>query len=57
VPTITRDLPDGATRAEASEAIDAITASANYMYALRITGRFRQITARTVTRQSAPSAP
>ena len=57
VPTITRDLPDGATRAEASEAIDAITASANYMYALRITGRFRQITARTVTRQERPFRP
>ncbi len=57
VPTITRPLPAGATRAEASAAIDAITASANYMYALRITGRFRMVTARTVTRQEKPYRP
>ncbi|RKS93469.1 acetolactate decarboxylase [Microbacterium sp. AG790] len=57
VPTITRTLPDGVTRAEASAAIDAITASANYMYALRITGRFRRVTARTVTRQQKPYRP
>lgn len=57
VPTVTRTLPPGATRAEAGAAIDAITASANYMYALRITGRFRQVTARTVTRQEKPYRP
>lgn len=56
-PTITRALPAGATRAEASAAIDAIAASANYMYALRITGRFRRVTARTVTRQEKPYRP
>lgn len=57
VPTVSRALPSGATRAEASEAIDAIAGSANYMYALRITGRFRRVTARTVTRQERPYRP
>lgn len=57
VPMLTRELPADATRAEVSAAIDAITASANYMYALRITGHFRQVTARTVTRQEKPYRP
>lgn len=57
VPTMSTPLPTGATRAEAATAIDRLLGSENYMYALRITGRFREVTTRTVTKQSKPYRP
>ncbi len=57
VPTLTSALPPGATRAEIARFIDALVASPNYMYALRITGRFSRVTTRTVVRQEKPYRP
>lgn len=57
VPHVERDLIPGSVRAEASDQIDAMTASANYMYALRIEGEFEWITMRTVVKQSKPYRP
>ncbi len=57
VPTITSPLPANATRAEAAAAIDDLLGSENYMYALRITGTFREVTTRTVTKQNKPYRP
>lgn len=57
VPHVERDLVSGSLRAEASTQIDEMTASANYMYALRIDGDFEWITMRTVVKQSKPYRP
>lgn len=57
VPTVSGPLPSGATRAEAGTAIDELLGSANYMYALRITGTFSEVTTRTVTKQHKPYRP
>jgi acetolactate decarboxylase len=57
VPHVEADLTPGALRAEASEEIDRMTTSENYMYALRIEGEFEWITMRTVVKQSKPYRP
>lgn len=57
VPHIERDLLPGSVRAEASAQIDLMTASENYMYALRIEGEFEWITMRTVVKQHKPYRP
>lgn len=57
VPSLTAALPRDASRAEVAAFIDALTASPNYMYALRITGRFSTVTTRTVVRQEKPYRP
>jgi acetolactate decarboxylase len=57
VPHVERDLPAEVTRAEASSFIDKMTASENYMYALRIKGDFEWITMRTVVKQEKPYRP
>ncbi len=57
VPTVRAELPEHVTRAEAGTYIDRLTESPNYMYALRITGEFEWMTARTVTRQEKPYRP
>lgn len=55
--TVTRVAPPNSTRAQMGTFIDELTDSPNYMYALRITGRFSWLTARTVTRQEKPYRP
>ncbi|MFZ2625153.1 MAG: acetolactate decarboxylase [Propionibacterium sp.] len=55
--TVTRVAPSDSTRADMGTFIDELTDSPNYMYALRITGRFSWVTARTVTRQEKPYRP
>lgn len=57
VPHIERELPANISRAEASTFIDKMTASENYMYALRIDGEFSSVTTRTVVKQAKPYRP
>lgn len=57
VPHIESELPPGVLRAEASDVIDRLTASENYMYALRIDGDFEWIRMRTVVKQQKPYRP
>ncbi|PRY68586.1 acetolactate decarboxylase [Glaciihabitans tibetensis] len=57
VPHVVSALPGDVTRAEASAFIDRMTASENYMYALRIEGDFEWITMRTVVKQQKPYRP
>jgi acetolactate decarboxylase len=57
VPHLESELPAGALRSEASAFIDALTASENYMYALRIDGDFEWIRMRTVVKQEKPYRP
>ena len=57
VPHIESDLPNNVVRAEASKFIDKLTASENYMYALRIDGDFEWIRMRTVVKQEKPYRP
>jgi acetolactate decarboxylase len=57
VPHVEADLIPGSLRAEASDQIDRMTASENYMYALRIEGQFEWITMRTVVKQNKPYPP
>ena len=57
VPSIRRELPGRRSRAEVSALIDGLLPSSNYMYALRITGRFSWVSARTVGKQEQPYRP
>ena len=57
VPHIESKLPQNIVRAEASKFIDKMTASQNYMYALRIDGDFEWIRMRTVVKQEKPYRP
>jgi len=57
VPSLSRSLTGPMTREEFSRAIDAFVPSSNYMYALRVTGRFAWASARTVTKQDRPYRP
>ena len=57
VPSLGRSLTGPMTREEFSRAIDAFVPSSNYMYALRVTGRFAWASARTVTKQDRPYRP
>jgi len=57
VPHIESELPDNVVRSEASAFIDHMTASENYMYALRIDGDFEWIRMRTVVKQQKPYRP
>lgn len=57
VPHIESKLPQNIVRAEASTFIDKMTASQNYMYALRIDGDFEWIRMRTVVKQEKPYRP
>ncbi|TFC51305.1 acetolactate decarboxylase [Cryobacterium sp. TMT1-21] len=57
VPHIESELPPGLSRAEVSTFIDRMTASQNYMYALRIEGDFEWIRMRTVVKQQKPYRP
>ena len=54
VPHIVRDAPDDCVRADITPYIDSVVPSANYMYALRITGEFEWVKTRTVVKQSRP---
>ena len=57
VPHIESTLPQNIVRTEASTFIDKMTASQNYMYALRIDGDFEWIKMRTVVKQEKPYRP
>ncbi|MBC7441199.1 MAG: acetolactate decarboxylase [Ramlibacter sp.] len=57
VPHLESDLPPGLLRTEASSFIDHMTATQNYMYALRIDGDFEWIRMRTVVKQQKPYRP
>lgn len=57
VPHVHETLPGILTRAEVGAAVDRMVRSANYMYALRLHGLFREVTTRTVTKQSKPYRP
>lgn len=57
VPHITGTPPPGLRRSELAAFIDELQPSENYMYAVRITGTFSQVTVRTVTKQSKPYRP
>lgn len=57
VPYIHLEAPKGLKRAELSDFISAALPSENYMYALRITGKYRDVAVRTVTKQERPYRP
>ena len=57
VPRIKAAAPKGLKRDELSAFIDELEPSANYMYAVRITGRFSDVVTRTVVKQSKPYPP
>ena len=57
VPRIKVAAPKGLKREELSTFIDDAEPSANYMYAVRITGRFSNVVTRTVVKQSKPYPP
>ena len=57
VPRILVHAPRGLRRDELSAFIDEVEPSANYMYAVRITGRFSEVTTRTVVKQTKPYPP
>lgn len=57
VPRIKVAAPKGLKREELSAFIDEVEPSANYMYAVRITGRFSNVVTRTVVKQSKPYPP
>ena len=57
VPRIKVAAPKGLKREELSAFIDELEPSANYMYAVRITGRFSNVVTRTVVKQSKPYPP
>ncbi|AKE41708.1 alpha-acetolactate decarboxylase [Corynebacterium kutscheri] len=57
VPRIVHAAPAGLRRNELSEFVSSILPSQNYMYAVKIHGFYRQVTVRTVTKQSRPYPP
>lgn len=57
VPRIVREAPSHISRADLSSFIDSMTPSENYMYALRIRGKFTEVRTRTVVRQERPYRP
>ncbi|PFG28971.1 Alpha-acetolactate decarboxylase [Corynebacterium renale] len=57
VPRISATPPPGLKRSELSEFIDSMQPSENFMYAVRITGTFADVTVRTVTKQEKPYRP
>lgn len=57
VPTIVRDLPPSLPRHAASQVLDELTISKNYMYALKIVGTFAWVRTRTVQKQTRPYRP
>jgi acetolactate decarboxylase len=57
VPTITSRLPDDASREQVVDAIRGLVKSENYLYAVRITGKFAWVRTRTAARQAKPYPP
>ncbi len=57
VPRIKVAAPKGLRREELSAFIDEVEPSANFMYAVRISGRFSNVVTRTVVKQSKPYPP
>ncbi|MET0830785.1 MAG: acetolactate decarboxylase [Acidimicrobiia bacterium] len=55
-PSITVDVPGGAGRDEVAGMVDRLV-STNYLYAMRITGRFAAVKTRAVVRQEKPYRP
>lgn len=52
-----REITEPMTRDQVSEIVDSMTVSPNYLYALRITGKFSMVRTRTVVRQTKPYPP
>ncbi|QYH20157.1 acetolactate decarboxylase [Corynebacterium aquatimens] len=57
VPRIRVDAPRGMVRSDLSSFIDSLEPSANFFYAVRITGRFSEVVTRTVSKQTKPYPP
>ncbi len=57
VPHLRREITDAHTRAEVIDLIDASLTSVNYMYAVRVEGRFRTMRVRAVHAQHKPYRP
>lgn len=57
VPLIQARPPRGLRRSELAGFIDDLQPSENFMYAVRITGTFKEVTVRTVTKQEKPYRP
>ncbi|MBN9644859.1 acetolactate decarboxylase [Corynebacterium mendelii] len=57
VPRITASAPARLERGEVSAFIDGLLPSDNFMYAVKITGRFSRVDVRTVSRQHKPYPP
>lgn len=54
---VRREITKPMMRSEVSEIVDSLTLSPNYLYAMRITGKFRSVRTRTVVRQAKPYPP
>lgn len=57
VPSVTAELPAHASRDQVVDIITGLTGSENYLYAVRVTGRFDSVRTRTVCRQTPPYRP
>lgn len=57
VPRIRVNAPRGMVRGELSGFIDALEPSHNFFYAVKITGTFKNVVVRTVTKQEKPYPP
>ena len=57
VPHITREVATRTTAAEFADVLSSLVPSQNYLYAVRVTGRFSFVRTRTVARQDRPYRP
>ncbi|WP_151549106.1 MULTISPECIES: acetolactate decarboxylase [Corynebacterium] len=57
VPRISAHAPNDMSRSDLGTYIDSLQPSENYMYAVRISGQFHDVSVRTVTRQEKPYRP
>ena len=57
VPSIAVDVAGGVGRDEVARIVDRLPSPTNYLYAIRITGRFTAVKTRAVVRQEKPYRP
>jgi acetolactate decarboxylase len=57
LPHITHDVTTRTTGAEFAELLSSLVPSQNYLYAVRVSGRFELVRTRTVARQARPYRP
>ena len=57
VPHISRELGTRTTAAEFADVLSSLVPSQNYLYAVRVSGRFEVVRTRTVARQDRPYRP